>query len=78
MKQTLTPEDEEFDKSLIGLSIDDAYDKIVANKLRSNLKRDKNTGVVEVYRGFRIMMIMLDYLTIEVDDKRIVIAAHRG
>jgi hypothetical protein len=78
VKQSITPEDEKFDASLIGLSIDDAFDKIAANKLHSNLKRNKTTGVIEVYDGFRITMIMLDYLTVEANDKRIVVAVNRG
>lgn len=68
----------DFDSTLIGLTLEEAYKKIEAAGLQSNLIKNETTGKVEVSKGARIMLLMPDYITVSYNRKRIVTATRRG
>jgi hypothetical protein len=67
-----------FDANLIGLSVEEVYNLIRLAGLKTNLIVNKETGIIEAAKLARIMVLMPDYLTVEYNDKRIVVSVSRG
>lgn len=65
------------DNSLIGLSTEEAYKRIVAAGLKTNLEMDKD-GKVAATEMARIMLLMPDYLTVSYDKNNVVTKIKRG
>jgi hypothetical protein len=67
----------EFDSTLIGLPIEEAYNKIIAKGLKTNWSRSKDGGMIE-YTGPRILLFIQSYITVSCDDLGCVRKTRRG